>query len=468
MQELNFPVSVVESKNVLNGETLLKRKKVQIGFHEETAVTDGGGYIVLDYGTEMRGGIRILTAEVLPDHCANVRIRFGESLTEVYSSVGEKGATNHHAPRDFEYPLVSRSDLRIGDSGYRFVRIDFPAGKKIELKSIIGTNTILRRKPIYTYEGKDERVAKIFQTAKRTIDLCAAGDYIWDGIKRDRLVWIGDMHPEMLALTTLYGRFPAVERSLDFVREETPLPEWMNRYPMYSLWWIIIVCDYFRLTGNKTFTEKQLPYLCDLLKVCADCIRQDGELNFPRYFVDWPTRGTNDELVGARAIAIIAVKKAVELLRDFSLDTSLAEELLLRLKKVPLNVEKQKQVIALKYFAEGELSDADYQRLIEGGGRGLSTFMGYYILTAIASRDKDKAIEIMKEYYGGMLDKGATTFWEDFNLDWCENSGRIDAFPQNGQRDVHGDFGAYCYSGFRHSLCHGWASGVIRFIYENC
>lgn len=25
--------------------------------------------------------------------------------------------------------------------------------------------------------------------------------------------------------------------------------------------------------------------------------------------------------------------------------------------------------------------------------------------------------------------------------------------------DIHGDFGAYCYPGFRHSFCHGWASG---------
>jgi len=30
--------------------------------------------------------------------------------------------------------------------------------------------------------------------------------------------------------------------------------------------------------------------------------------------------------------------------------------------------------------------------------------------------------------------------------------------PQ-GKFDIHGDFGEYCYVGYRHSLCHGWASG---------
>lgn len=63
-----------------------------------------------------------------------------------------------------------------------------------------------------------------------------------------------------------------------------------------------------------------------------------------------------------------------------------------------------------------------------------------------------------------MLDRGATTFWEDFNIDWMENSGRIDEPVPDGKRDIHGDFGAYCYLGFRHSLCHGWASGPVPYL----
>ena len=58
-----------------------------------------------------------------------------------------------------------------------------------------------------------------------------------------------------------------------------------------------------------------------------------------------------------------------------------------------------------------------------------------------------------------MLDRGATTFWEDFDRAWLEGSGRIDEVVPAGKKDIHGDFGAYCYENFRHSLCHGWASG---------
>ena len=29
---------------------------------------------------------------------------------------------------------------------------------------------------------------------------------------------------------------------------------------------------------------------------------------------------------------------------------------------------------------------------------------------------------------------------------------------------MHGDYGAFCYKGFRHSFCHGWSSGVVPFL----
>lgn len=57
-----------------------------------------------------------------------------------------------------------------------------------------------------------------------------------------------------------------------------------------------------------------------------------------------------------------------------------------------------------------------------------------------------------------MIALGATTFWEDFNIDWVPEAAPIDNLVPEGKKDIHGDFGAHCYKGFRHSLCHGWAS----------
>lgn len=461
MQQYILPKKIVGSKCANFVENLLEDQPKQIGLAEwKTSNFNEGGYVILDYGQEMNGGIRILTYD---SKNTKVRIRFGESVTECCAEIGEKNATNDHALRDFEVNLPFWSDMTFGNTGFRFVRLDFFGD--ISIKTILAVNHILQAQSIYRYGGQDEQVKRIFEVAKRTVDLCAAGDYLWDGVKRDRLVWLGDVHPEMLALTTLYGRLLLIEQSLDFVKNQTPLPGWMNGFPMYSMWWMIIVADYFKRTNAKDFVEKQLDYMLALIEQMLQCVSEEGELQYPSYFVDWPTSGKPDELHGVRAINIIAAKKAITLFDVFGRETCEAEELLQRLLKIEMNVTSSKQVLGLKYFAVG-LTELDKEKLVKDGAHGMSTFMSYYILKAVASFDKQKAIAMMKEYYGGMLSKGATTFWEDFDLKWMDNSGTIDEFPQEGVKDIHGDFGAYCYKGFRHSLCHGWSAGVVAFISE--
>lgn len=240
----------------------------------------------------------------------------------------------------------------------------------------------------------------------------------------------------------------------------------MNRYPTYSMWWIIIIADYYEKTKCTAFAKKQFPYMLDLLKQMNACIEKDGNLNYSAYFVDWPTVGKEDEVMGVRAVNIIACKKAIVLLKYFGAETAVVEEMLTKLLKKDI-VATSKQVLGLKYFAVG-LTEEDKKKLVECGAKGMSTFMSYYILKAVASFDKAKAIEMMKEYYGGMLKKGATTFWEDFDLEWTKKSNDLIRLPKDDEKDIHGDFGNYCYKGFRHSLCHGWSAGVIAFIKEEC
>ena len=462
MKQHLYPVRIVESQNCENPQNLLIKKPLQISLAEPSITMFGaGGYVILDFGQELNGGVRILS---FARKTADVHIRFGESLSECCACLGgSQNATNDHALRDFTTVLPKLSDSTFGQTGFRFVRIDFL--EDAQIKSIVAVNHILNRAPVYRYTGSDAQIQAIFETAKRTVDLCAAHGYVWDGVKRDRLVWIGDIHPEMLALTTLYGRVPAIEKSLDFIRKLTPLPGWMNRYPMYSMWWIIILADYYERVPATAFVQRQLPYLQALIRQLNDHVHENGELAYPSYFVDWPTKGTPDEIHGARAINIIAAKKAIALLGAFGQDTTGAQALLDKLLKIEIAPARSKQVTALKFFAT-ELTDADRLCLAEGGAHGMSTFMSYYILKAVASFDKPLAIRMMKDYYGAMLDKGATTFWEDFDMRWIENSCRIDQFPAEGQLDIHGDFGAFCYKGFRHSLCHGWSAGVLRFIEE--
>ena len=93
----------------------------------------------------------------------------------------------------------------------------------------------------------------------------------------------------------------------------------------------------------------------------------------------------------------------------------------------------------------------------------VSTFYGYYVLQA---KQTQPALELIRRYWGAMLDFGATTFWEDFDLEWTRNANRIDEYPIPGKDDIHADFGKYCYVGLRHSLSHGWSCGPAPFLSE--
>lgn len=464
-----WPCRIVKTEgNIIDAEKLLRETTLQIGLMENDLVqVNGKASIILDYGKELCGSIRILTF-TLGGAC-RVRIRFGESVNETCAELGERGACNDHALRDIQADLQNFSDMTFCGTGFRFVRVDFLDDVVATIKTIVAVSEIFEAPPVYTYEGTDKRIADIFEAAKRTVSLCAQSGYIWDGIKRDRLVWIGDMYPETMSFTTLYGRQAVTERSLDFVKDQTPLPLWMNGMPSYSVWWIIICTDYYKETGCRDYMQQQLDYMQGLIKLMDGCVAEDGELQYPSYFVDWPTHEQPDELAGVRAINIMGCRRAVEIFEEFGVDSSVAKHLLEKLLKVPMEVKKAKQVIALKYFAIGSISEEEKEKLVANGAKGMSTFMSYFILKTIAETSGvDAAIAIMKEYYGAMLDRGATTFFEDFDMNWLEGSGRIDELTPAGMRDLHGDYGSFCYIGFRHSLCHGWSAGVIMFIKEYC
>lgn len=128
---------------------------------------------------------------------------------------------------------------------------------------------------------------------------------------------------------------------------------------------------------------------------------------------------------------------------------------------------RKKQIAAIRALAQVDEDAFSEDVLTDGNGKGMSTFMSYYILSAAAkTAGVSAALSMLQEYYGGMIKAGATTFWEDFDLDWLKDNAKITDFPEKLKYDIHGDNGRYCYTGFRHSLCHGWSGGPAAFLAE--
>ena len=152
-----------------------------------------------------------------------------------------------------------------------------------------------------SFRCSDTRLNAIYDTAAYTCHLCLQ-NRLWDGIKRDRLVWIGDTHPEMLAIRTLFGREPLLEQSLDTACGEAALPGWMNGMPAYSMWWLLILRDWYQYTGDKAFPAKHREYIRALTAQILRQVEPDGRLALDDYFLDWSTHGMPEARAGVQAL----------------------------------------------------------------------------------------------------------------------------------------------------------------------
>ncbi len=450
------------------GQAVLKEPQPPCTLSTNEQETAG---VLLDFGTELQGYVELFTPMTAEKDPVRVHIRLGESANEAMAELGgPKGAQNDHAIRDQIVTLPWLGKITVGPSGFRFVRIDaVKDGRPVRLSQVRAVLQIRDIPYVGSFKCNDERLNRIWQVGAYTVHLNMQ-DYLWDGIKRDRLVWIGDMHPEVSTINAVFGFNDVIPRSLDLTRDVTPVTEWMNGISSYSMWWVLIHEQMWLHHGDRDYLVTQQPYLTKLLKRLANLVGPDGHERIDgTRFLDWPSSSNPQGVTaGLQALLVMTLESGSRLMTVLG-DTQTAElcsAAAARGRQVVPDVNHSKSGAALLSLA-GMMDPhrASNEVLKVGGPQGISTFYGFYVLQALAkSGDIDTALDFTRQYWGAMLDMGATTFWEDFNLQWTENAARIDQLVPPGKKDIHGDFGAYCYVGYRHSFCHGWASGPTAFL----
>jgi hypothetical protein len=211
---------------IKNSEVLLKPGNSQSDmsritqFCSITSTEMDTSSILLDYGKEMHGGLQLVMGGSSRREPSLVRIRFGESVGEAnsdtYNSDWLMGfSTDDHAKRDIVVEIPRSGLIEIGNTGFRFVRIDLlQPNTTINLKE---ARAILRHRDIPylgSFKSSNPRLDSIWLTGAYTTHLNMQ-EFLWDGIKRDRLVWLGDFHPELKTINTVFGYNEVVPNSLD-------------------------------------------------------------------------------------------------------------------------------------------------------------------------------------------------------------------------------------------------------------
>lgn len=457
------PTRILWQQHVQNAKRLLTSGDQALVHDPDICVMKHTGEepgVLLDFGRELHGALRLVTTVFDPKRPLRVRVRFGESAAEAM------GITDQDHAIHFQELLVPWcGSVDVGPSGFRFARIDLiDPGTTLNLRGVLARLEELTDVRTGSFRCSDKRINAVWETAAQTVELCMQ-DYLWDGIKRDRLVWMGDLHPEVMVIAGLHGNHPIVPKSLDLMRDTTPLPGWMNTISSYSLWWIRTQHDWFQRTGDRAYLEQQRAYLVELLGIVAATVNKDGSHRFPLGLIDWASvKDHATTVAGMHALLAWSLQAGAALAGELgekrlAVTSARAAE---RLKQHGLPTAGSKQAASLGVLAGfRSAKEANRAVLAKRATTGLSPFYGYYVLEARAlAGDTAGGLDLLRTYWGGMLDLGATSFWEHFDLAWLhgEKPGRIDELPGT-KRDLHRTTGEHCYVGYRHSLCHGWSGG---------
>lgn len=458
-----FAERISAQKDCLEGELLCRPCSGQATCAPGQAecVLHPGGWIVLDFGRELHGGIDVVTGWMGVIE-RDVLVSFGESVMETFSH-----PAHGHTVQEFRLRLSSSATISCGELGFRFVKLENVEKDPLALRGVRGRfmhRELVRKAEFHCSEPLLEN---IWQTSAYTLELCMQ-NFVWDGIKRDRLVWMGDLYPEVITAATVFGKASAIEKSLDFLRNETPLPEMMNNNTAYSMWWILAHRAWFRYFGDLAYLGQQKEYLLGLLETFAGMVDEKGLFRQTKGYllIDWATgvgevrqdilrKGLHGLLcitfeAGADLCCVLGEEKMADRCR----------QLAAVLRRRPAEWVASTAGNAFQVLAGmGTAEDLYRQRFEKELPAGLSTFLGCFPLDVCAAAGhRAHALDILRQYWGGMLQAGATTFWEHFDTAWLIGGGRIDEFVPPGSRDIHGENGEGCFESYRNSLCHGWSS----------
>jgi len=436
-------------------------------FCRMTPGSGSGPAMVLDFGRELNGGISldiIATHPIYPTRQAKIRLRFGESVSEV---MGEPDTT--HALHDFVLMFPGMAKQELGTTGFRFIRLDLlDPENPIDIRQIHAV--ALERDLEYKgrFESSDPLLDRVWQIGAGTVHLCCQ-DYILDGIKRDRLVWMGDTHPQVHVIVSAFGNIDIIPESLRVLRDRAPLPKWINGISSYSLWWILSLWDWYWYSDDREFLRAQAGYLNGLIDQILKYIDPTGREKLDARFLEWASN--RDEAAtseGFQALLVWSLKVA-SLIAETLRDAALADKCrsgLKRLQSPPVNPIASKAVNSLRVLAGmADAKTVNETCLAVDPARGLSPWFGFYVLQARAlAGDYSGGLNLIRNYWGGMVELGATSFWEHFDIAWADNAARIDELTPPGKHDVHLEYGDYSFKGLVQSLCHGWGGGPTAWL----
>jgi alpha-L-rhamnosidase len=427
--------------------------------------TDKGAHsFFLDFGKETFGFVKLHGLKGK----GKLHIYYGESKEEAKSidhcETLDELAINESQKKDSVMEL---------SKALRYVNVQFDNGVSVDSVSMLFEYAPLTERG--GFKCSDEEVNKIYDISKYTLHL-ATREFFIDGIKRDRWVWSGDAYQSYLMNYYSFFDSQTVSRTMLALRGKDPVTSHINTIMDYTFYWFLGIYDYYQYTGDKTFIKQFYPRMQSLMDYCLSRRNKDGMMEGLAgdwVFIDWADGLSKKGEVSFEQMLFCRSLETMALCAKLDNDntgaakySALATDLKVKIFKYYWNDKKHALVhsrvngvqtanvtrysnmfgIFFNYFTEKQKQEVKQNVLLNDKIQKITTpYMRFYELEALcAMGEQPYVLKQMKDYWGGMLKLGATSFWEEYN-------------PTKSGADVYAMYGRP----FGKSLCHAWGASPI-------
>ena len=444
-----------------------------------------------DFGRETFGYLKATNLR------GTLRIYYGESREEALDR-------DHCETLD-----VMRDGDRLGSKAFRYVYIEKEAGATYD--DVLMDYEYAPYDPAHsgTFRCSDPLLNRIWQVSAYTLELTTR-EFFMDGIKRDRWTWSGDAIQSYLMNYYLHFDTECVKRTIRQLRGKDPVTAHVNTIMDYTFYWFNSILDYYQYTADLDFIREMWPRMVSLMDYVLQRTNADGMAEGQPddwLFIDWVDfpmhkRGTLcfEQILLMKALETMAACArlltppapsaptvpafpaaarsaapsaptvgcgfaATAPLDYAALAASLRAKIratfwsqehrayLHALEDGLLNpqITKFPNMFAILYGLSDETEQRDIMQhvMLNPAIDPITTpYMRFYELEALCMAGlQNQVLQEIRSYWGGMLDEGATSFWEKY-------------VPTETGRQHLAMYGRP----YGKSLCHAWGASPLYLI----
>lgn len=421
--------------------------------------------ILVDFGKETFGFVKFHNLV----GTGQINIYYGESKEEALSTefceTLDKFSINKSTAENYILP---------NSKAYRYIYVEKDDNVKFDYISMLYEYLPLDYRG--TFRCNDEEINKIWDISAYTMHLTSREFFI-DGVKRDRWVWSGDAIQSYLMNYYLFFDSPSVKRTINLLRGKDPVTSHVNTIMDYTFYWFLSIYDYYLYTGDIQYIKEIYPKMVSLMDFVLGRTNANGMvegLTGDWVFVDWADGFLDkqgelsfEQILFCKSLQTMALCADIAGKSDEKATyEQLSKSLLSKLETQFWNNERQAFVHNRKNGQKSEsitryanmfavlfdyVDDVKKQAIKKSVLQNdeilkiTTPYMRFYELEALCALGEQTSVtKEIKDYWGGMLKLGATSFWEKYNPD-DTGSGHLAMYGRP----------------FGKSLCHAWGASPI-------